>query len=58
MHRSVWSDIASWRTKQYKLTTSCLDDHHFKEEELESVGELTQVCSQIVLKCMYLALIG
>ena len=25
------------------------DDHHFKEEELKSVGELSKVCSQIVL---------
>ena len=25
--------------------------HQFKQEELESVGELSEVCSQIVLKC-------
>ena len=31
---------------------------HFKEEEMKSVGELSQVCSQIVLKCLYLARIG
>ena len=36
----------------------CLDDHQFKEEELGSVGELSTVCSQIVLKCLYLARIG
>ena len=29
-----------------------------KEEEMKSVGELSQVCSQIVLKCLYLARIG
>ena len=33
-------------------------DHNFKEEELETVGELSNVCSQIVLKCLYLARIG
>ena len=33
----------------------CLDDHHFKKEELESVGELSEVCSHVVLKCLYLA---
>ena len=33
-------------------------DHHFKEEETKSVGELPQVCSQIVLKCLFLARIG
>ena len=42
--RSVWNDIVSWRTKRlnnsYKVSTPCIDDHHFKEEELKSVGEL------------------
>ena len=42
----------------YKVTTPCLDDHQFKEEELGSVGDLSTVCSQIVLKCLYLARIG
>ena len=42
----------------YKVSTPCIDDHHFKEEEMKSVGELSQVCSQIVLKCLYLARIG
>ena len=27
-------------------------------EELETVGELSKVCSQIVLKCLYVARIG
>ena len=35
-----------------------MDDHQFEEEEHESVGELSTVCSQIVLKCLYLARIG
>ena len=35
-----------------------MDDHQFKEEENGSVGELSTVCSQIVLKCLYLARIG
>ena len=41
-----------------KDSTPCIDDHHFKEEELKSVGELSNTCSQIVLKCLYLARIG
>ena len=36
----------------------CIDDHHFKEEETKSVGELSNTCSQIVLECLYLAGIG
>ena len=42
----------------YKVSTPYIDGHHFKEEELTSVGELSQVCSQIVLKCLHLARIG
>ena len=25
----------------YKVSTPCIDDHHFKEEEMKSVGELS-----------------
>ena len=32
----------------YKVSSPCLDDHPFKKKELESVGELSEVCSQIV----------
>ena len=39
-------------------TTLQIDDHHIKSEEMKSVGELSQVCSQILLKCLYLARIG
>ena len=39
----------------FKVSSPCLDDHQFEKEELESVGELSIVCSQIVLKCLYLA---
>ena len=35
-----------------------MDDHQFKEGEIGSVGELSTVCSQIVLKCLYLARVG
>ena len=44
--------------KLYKVSTPCIDDHHFKEEETKSVGELSNTCSRIVLKCLYLARIG
>ena len=46
-----YCELANKTTQQlYKVSTPCIDDHHFKEEELKSVGELSQVCSQIVLK--------
>ena len=46
-------ELANKTTQQLdKVSTPCRDDHHFKEEEeSKSVGELSKVCSQIVLKC-------
>ena len=62
MQRNAWErycESANKTTQQlYKVSTPCIDDHHFRDEELKSVGELSQVCSQIVLKCLYLARIG
>ena len=52
-------ELANKKTEQlYKVSSLCLDDHHFKKEELETVGELSKECSHIVLKCLYLARIG
>ena len=54
-----YCELANKTTQQlYKVSTPCIDDHHFKEEETKSVGELSSTCSQIVLKCLYLARIG
>ena len=54
-----YCEFANKTTQQlYKVSTPCIDDHHFKEEEMKSVGELSSTCSQIVLKCLYLARIG
>ena len=62
-HAKKWveryCELSNKTTKQlYKVSTPCIDDHHFKEEEMKSVGELSHVCSQIVLQCLYLARIG
>ena len=54
-----YCESANRTTQQLcKVSTPCINDHHFKEEEMNSVGELSHVCSQIVLKCLYLARIG
>ena len=54
-----YCELANKTTQQlYKVSTPCIDDHHFKEEETKSVGELSTTCSQMVLKCLYLARIG
>ena len=51
-----YCELANKTTQQlYKVSTPFIDDHHFKEEETKSVGELSTTCSQIVLKCLYLA---
>ena len=42
----------------YKVPSPRQFDHQFKQEELESVGEVSEVCSQIVFNCLYLARIG
>ena len=59
MQRNAWKDIANWRIKTtqqlYKVATPCLDDHQFKEEESGPVGQFSTVCSQVVLKYLYLA---
>ena len=61
MQRSVWNDFVSWKTRRlnnsakYLLTASM--STNFKDE-MKSVGELSQVCSKIVLKCLHLARIG
>ena len=59
--KSALRDIVNWQTKiqsrKTKSQTPCLDEHRFKEE-LELVGELSKVCSQIVLTFLYLARIG
>ena len=51
--------LANKTTQQsYIVATPCLHDHQFKEEKMGSVGELSKVCSTIVLKCLYMARIG
>ena len=55
----MYCELANKTTQQLcKVATPCMDDNQFKEEENESVGELSTVCSQIVLKCLYLACTG
>ena len=54
-----YCELANKTTQQlYKVSTPFIDDHHFKEEEMKSVGELSHVCSQIVLKSLYFERIG
>ena len=36
-------ELANKTTQQlYKVSTPCIDDHHYKEEELKSVGEIVK----------------
>ena len=51
-YRDIFGDFYG---SQGKATTRAMDDHQFKEEENESVGESSTVCSQIVLRCLCLA---
>ena len=62
MRRNAWNDIANWRTKQLDNYTK--SQHHAlmttnsRKQKMGSVGDLSKVCSQIVLKCFSMARIG
>ena len=58
MFSSRPTELANKTTTEqlYKVATPCLDDHQSKE--IESVGQMSTVCSQIVLTCLYLVRIG
>ena len=63
MLNNVLSGAVNWQKKKveqlYKVSSPCLDGHQLKQKDLESVGELSQVCSQIVLKnVLYMVRIG
>ena len=62
MQRNVWSDIVSDHTRRLNNSTKYLISASmtttFKKKKMKSVGELSHVCSQIILKCLYLARIG
>ena len=41
-----YCELANKTTQQlYKVSTPCIDDHHFKEEEMKSVGIVTCMLS-------------
>ena len=47
-----YCELANKTTQQlYKVCAPCIVAHYFKKEELKSVGDLSEVCSQNVLKC-------
>ena len=47
-----YCELATKKVEQLNIVSnSCLDDHQFNKEELESVEEISQVRSQIVLNC-------
>ena len=60
--RRAVKDVANLQinllNKCTKSQLHAFDDHQVKEEEIGSVKELSKVCAQMVLKCLYLARIG
>ena len=54
-----WCELAKKETKDLPFAgTPCIDDHDLRPEDLIAQGALANVCSRIVLKCLYLARIG
>ena len=54
-HAKKWveryCELANKTTQQlYKVATPCLDDHQLRDQEMGYVGELSEVCSQIVFE--------
>ena len=50
-----YCELANKTTQQlHKVATPRIDDQKFKEEEMGSVGEVSKVCSQNVLKWLEL----
>ena len=58
----LWSDIASWRTRQpsklYKVTTPCLDGPSVWIRRIGISWRIVKSMSRFVLKCSCLARIG
>ena len=52
VRKSALKGVVNWRLKKtqqiYKVSTPCLDDHNLKEEELESVGDMSQNGQELV----------
>ena len=61
--KSALNAVANWRTRRLtnlvdqfqRGSTLCLADHQVKTEDVDMFGELSGICSQIVLKCLCLA---
>ena len=61
MQRNVWSDVVSLQTRRLNNSTKYLLHALttiISKKKMKSVVELSQVCSQIVLKCLHLERIG
>ena len=62
MLKNALGDTVNWQTRKWNNFTQfrilAWTTISLKRRKLESVGEMPEVCSQIVLKCMYLARIG
>ena len=54
--KSLWKDMQAGKIKRQqlcKVSSPSLDDHNFKEKDVDMVGEMSNVCSQIILTCLY-----
>ena len=57
IRKSALKDIVSWHTKD-RAAVLFLDDCHFRKEELDTFGELSEVCSQTVSKTLWPESVG
>ena len=51
-----YCELSNKTTQQlYKVSTPCMDDHHFKEEEMKSVGEIV---TSMLSNCSEMFILG
>ena len=51
-----YCELANKNVEQlYKVSSPCLDGHHFKQEELKSDGDVFRILLTNWLECLYLA---
>ena len=62
MLKNAWNGVANWQTRKQsnyiRFPVLAWTTTKWRIKILKNTGELSQVCSHIVLKCLYLALIG
>ena len=50
--KGIWNLQTKKKSQVYTVSTPRLDEQNFKEEKLEALGEVSDVCTENFLKCL------